>query len=137
MTKKIFIALLIVCCLGCTKKQSEILDCPAKPCTMNFVSVTVQFREKNGNVVEVKNYTVVNQRTKESLLSTNTGINFAGYYTIVDDSMLRKLSTNGDEVVVTATHPTNGQTKTATYKISGGCNCHVERISGPQVIAFD
>ena len=137
MIKKIFIVLLLACYLGCTKKQEEVLDCPAKPCTYMFASINVQFQDKNGNVVEVKNYSVVNKRTNESFSSMGTGINFSGYYTVVDDSLLRKLSTNGDDVVVTATHPTNGQTKTATYKISGGCNCHVDKISGPQIITFD
>jgi hypothetical protein len=85
----------------------------------------------------VKNYTVVNQRTNESLTSSGTGINSAGHYTVVDDGMLKKLSTAGDDIIVTASHPTNGQTKTAIYKISGGCNCHVGRIAGPEVVAFD
>jgi len=137
MTKKIFILLVLACCLGCKKKQAEVIDCPPKFCTLNFASVTVQFQDKNGNVVAVKDYTVINQRTKENLTLTNTQINNAGDYMIVHDGMRSKLSSEGDDIVVTATHPTNGQTKSATYKISGGCNCHVERISGPQVIKFD
>lgn len=137
MKKTIAIALLIACNFGCTKKQTSVLNCPAQMCTMIFASITVQFQDKNGSAVTVKNYTVVNQRTNESLTSSGTGMNSAGHYTVVDDGMLKKLSTEGDDIVVTATHPTNGQTKTATYKISGGCNCHVDRISGPQVIAFD
>ena len=137
MTKKTFIALVIACSFGCTKKQTSVLNCPAQMCTMNFASVTVQFQDKNGNSVTVKNYSVLNQRTNERLTSSGTGINSAGHYTVVDDGMLKKLSTEGDEIVVTATHPTTNQIKTATYKISGGCNCHVERIAGPQVIVFD
>ena len=137
MTKKILILLAFACCLGCKKKQAEVIACPAQMCTLNFASITVQFQDKNGNMVTVKDYTVVNQRTKENLTLTNTQINNAGHYMIVHDGMRDKLSSEGDEVVVTATHPTSGQTKTATYKISGGCNCHVYRISGPQVITFD
>lgn len=137
MTKKIFIILLLACSFGCSKIQQDAIDCPAQACTMVFASISVQFQDKNGNVVEVKSYSVVNQRTKENLAVNQQAINDAGYYTIVNDNMLRKLSTSGDDVIVTATHPTNGQTKTATFKISGGCNCHVARISGPQVITFD
>ena len=136
MIKKIFIVLLTVGFFGCTKKQSELLDCPAQPCTLLFASISVQFQDKNGNAVEVKNFTAVNQRTNETLSSGSPGLNGTGY-TIADDGMRSKLSTKGDDVVVTATHPTNGQIKTATYKISGGCNCHVDKISGPQIIAFD
>lgn len=135
MIKKIFFLLLIACFFGCEKKQSDTLDCPAQPCTLMFASINVQFKDGSGNFVAVKNFTVVNQRTKESLSSTNPAMD--GYHTIVDDGIRNKLSTEGDEIIVTATHPTNGQTKSATYKISGGCNCHVERISGPQVITFD
>ncbi len=137
MTRKILIVLLVACCLGCSKIQRDVVDCPAQPCTLVFASINVQFKDKNGNAVEVKNFTAVNQRTNENLSSTSAGMNGAGYYTIVDDGMRSKLSTKGDDVVVTAIHPTNGQTKSATYKISGGCNCHVERISGPQTITFD
>jgi hypothetical protein len=105
---------------------------------MVFVSINVKFQDKNGNALEVKNFSAVNQRTNESISSGNQqGINGVGYYTVADDNTRSKLSTQGDEVVVTATHPTTGQTKTATFKISGGCNCHVARISGPQVITFD
>lgn len=137
MKKKILLILLVACSLACNKKQVDTLGCPAQPCTLIFASINVQFKDKNGNTVEAKNFTAVNQRTKENLSPTSPGMNGAGYFTIVDDGMLKKLSTTGDEVVVTATHPTNGQIKTATYTISGGCNCHVERISGPQVITFD
>jgi hypothetical protein len=138
MTKKIFFILLLAFCFGCTKKQSQVLDCPAQPCTMIFASVNVQFKDKAGNVVEVKNYSAFNKRTGKNLVSANQkGMNEAGFYTIVDDGMRPQLSTQGDQIVVSATHPINGQTKTTTYKISGGCNCHVDRISGPQVITFD
>jgi len=138
MIKKLFILFLIACFFGCTKKQGEVLDCPPQACTMVFVSINVQFQDKNGNALAVKNYSAVNQRTNESISSgTQQGINGVGYYTVADDNTRSKLSTQGDEVVVSATHPTTGQIKTATFKISGGCNCHVARISGPQVITFD
>lgn len=136
MIKKIIIVLLVAFCFACTKKQGEVLDCPAQPCTLMFASISVQFQDKNGNTVEVKNFKAVNQRTNETLSSGSPGLNGTGY-TVADDGMRSKFSTGGDEVIVTATHPTTGQTKTATYKISGGCNCHVARISGPQVITFD
>lgn len=137
MIKKILIVLLIAGFLGCTKKHVEALeDCPAQPCTLMFASISVQFQDKNGNAVNVTNFTAINQRTNETLSSGSPGLNGTGY-TVADDGMRSKLATGGDEVIVTATYPTTGQTKTATYKISGGCNCHVERISGPQTITFD
>jgi hypothetical protein len=135
MIKKILIVSLITCFFGCTKKQSEVLDCPVQLCSMVFASVGVKFQDKNGNSVTVKDFKVVNQRTNERLSSSIPAME--GYYTIVNDDMRSKLSTGGDEIIVTATHPTSGQTKATTFKISGGCNCHVYRISGPQIITFD
>lgn len=130
--------MLIAGLFGCTKRQSEVLDCPAQPCTLVFASITVKFLDNSGNAVEVKSYSAFNKRTQKKLVTGNLKLmNDAGFYTIVDDAMRAQLSTQGDEIVVSGTHPTTGQTKTATYKLSGGCNCHVERISGPQVIAFD
>jgi hypothetical protein len=139
MIKKILIVLLIAGFFGCTKKQVETLqDCPAQPCTLSFASINVKFLDKSGNAVEVKNYSAFNKRTEKNLVTGSQKVmNEPGSYTIADDGMRSQLSTQGDEIVVSATHPTTGQVKTATYKISGGCNCHVERISGPQVIKFD
>ncbi len=134
--KNAILLLLVACCLGCTKKRSEIVDCPAQPCTFIFASVTVQFKDKDGSVVAVKDFAAVNQRTKETMSPKEQVINGAGYYTIVDDGSLRKLSTEGDDIVVTAKHPTTNQIKTTSYKISGGCNCHVEKLSGPEVVTF-
>jgi hypothetical protein len=86
----------------------------------------------------VKNYSAFNKRTQKNLVTGSQKVmNEPGSYTIADDGMRAQLSTQGDEIVVSATHPTTGQIKTATFKISGGCNCHVERISGPQTITFD
>jgi len=138
MTRKIFIVLLVSCCLGCSKIQRDVVDCPAQPCTLVFASINVKFLDKNGSEVEVKNYSAFNKRTEKNLVTGSQKVkNEVGSYTIADDGMRSQLSTQGDEIVVSATHPTTGQIKTTTYKISGGCNCHVERISGPQVINFD
>lgn len=105
---------------------------------MSFAMIGVKFTDKNGHAIAVQSLTAVNQRTKLSVLPANQqGINEPGYYVITDDSTREKLSTDGDEVLVSATNPATGQTKTVSFKLSGGCNCHIDRISGPQTIAFD
>lgn len=139
MLKKVS-ALLIVACLmaGCDKQRQGLTGCSTQTCTLSFAMIGVQFTDKNGNAVVVQNLTSINQRTKESMLpGTQQGITQTGYYYIADDSMRSKLSTAGDDVLVTATNPATGQTKSVTFKISGGCNCHVDKISGPQTIVFD
>jgi hypothetical protein len=40
-------------------------------------------------------------------------------------------------VIISGTHPTTNVTKTVTFKISGGCNCHVEKVSGSSTVVFD
>lgn len=140
MLKKLVLLALIVCCLSCDKKQQEEpVDCPAQPCTLNFAMIGLQFKDAGGNAVDVKDITAVNQRTKENILpeqQQGPGRQ-VGYYVIAHDGMRSKLSVSGDDIVVTATIATGNQTKTATLKISGGCSCHVNRISGPQEVKFD
>jgi hypothetical protein len=46
-------------------------------------------------------------------------------------------STDGDIIKVSATDPATNQTKSVNMKISGGCNCHVAKISGPDTVKFD
>lgn len=105
---------------------------------MSFAMIGVNFTDKNGSAIAVQNLTAVNQRTKLSVLPANQdAINTKGYYVIADDNAREKLASDGDEVLVSATNPATGQTKTVSFKLSGGCNCHVDRISGPQTIAFD
>jgi hypothetical protein len=137
MIKKTFALLLIASLLSCEKKQQSV-GCHTGACTLSFAMLGVHFEDKNGNPVTVQNLTAVNQRTKASVLpASKQGITEPGYYIITDDSMRDKFSDSGDEVTVTATNSATGQSKTATFKVSGGCNCHVEKLSGTQTIAFD
>lgn len=87
----------------------------------------------------VQNYSVTNQRTHLKIVNTSSAVinMIYGSYIVADDNAKSQLSTDGDDVLVSATNPTTGQTKAVTLKLSGGCNCHVNRISGVDVVAFD
>jgi phage protein U len=136
MIKRLFAILFIACSLGCEKKQQSV-GCGTGACTLSFAMVGIHFKDKNGNAVAVQNLTAINQRTKQSVLPAGQqGINEPGYYIITDDSMRAKFSDDGDEVIVSGTD-SKGQTKTVTFKISGGCNCHVAKLSGEQTIVFE
>ncbi|MFD2147259.1 hypothetical protein [Mucilaginibacter antarcticus] len=138
MIKKLFALLLIVSLLGCEKKQEKVGGCGTGLCTLSFAILQVNYTDKDGNPVAVQNFTAVNQRTQQSVLPTNQhDLVVKGQYAITDDGAKDKFSNDGDEVVVSATYAPTGQTKTATFKISGGCNCHIEKLSGPQTIKFD
>ena len=138
MLKKLPLLLLILCCFGCDKVKKDAA-CGMQTCTLSFASIGISFTDKNGTGIEVTNYSAVNQRTKLKLVNASSfSVNTVpGYYIVANDSMRDQLSTQGDEVLISGTHPTTGQTKTAVFKISGGCNCHVDKISGVQTIAFD
>lgn len=137
MFKKLFVLLLVTSLLGCEKKNQKV-GCGMQECTLSYAMLALQFNDKNGNPVTVQNLTAINQRTKQSVLPQHqSAANQAGQYTITDDGQKDKFSTDGDEVVVSATNPATGQTKTAIFKISGGCNCHIAKLSGPQTISFD
>jgi hypothetical protein len=137
MLKKIFAVVLIASLLGCEKKHQSV-GCDTGACDLSFSMLGVHFKDKNGNAVTVQNLSSINQRTKQSVLpASQQGINQAGYYIITDDSKRASFSDDGDEVIVSATSTVTGQTKTATFKISGGCNCHINKLAGEQNIVFD
>jgi hypothetical protein len=141
MTKYILLALIsvIIMATGCElSDQNNDTPCEPKMCTLEFASITVKFTDKAGNPVAVKDFKSINTRTNLSVkyagpytvLGTNT-------YTVANDSDLKEFSDTGDEVLVSGTHPTTGQLKTATFNVSGGCACHIRKIAGLNEIVFD
>ncbi len=138
MYKKLPIVLFIILCSACTKNQQKSA-CGTQVCTAIFASIGVSFKDKNNNPVSVTNFKVLDLRTNKVLTNViSTTANFVpGYWIVVDDSDLPDLTTAGDDVEVFATNPATGETKTVLFKIAGGCNCHVSKVSGPDIITFD
>lgn len=138
MFKKLFALLLIAGLLGCQKTEEKVGGCNTGACTLSFAMLGVNFTDKDGNPVYVQSITAINQRTKLSVLpKSQHDMVVKGHYVITDDGMKGQFSNEGDDVMVSATYAATGQTKTALFKISGGCNCHINKISGPQTISFD
>lgn len=125
--------------VSCTKTQQKNSACGTQACTLNFASVGVQFTDKNNERIIISNFTAVDLRTNKAFVhvSDPAANTLAGYEVVVNDSDLKDLSTEGDDVRVSATNPATGETKTAVLKISGGCNCHVAKKSGPDTVKFD
>lgn len=124
---------------ACTKTQQKNSACGTQVCTALFASVGVQFRDKNNAPIIISNFSALDLRTNKAFVhapdpAANT---LAGYEVVVDDSNLKDLSSEGDNIRVSATNPATGETKTAVLKISGGCNCHIAKLSGPDIIPFD
>ena len=132
----IILELAVVFCLGCKKKQ-QTGGCSTGTCTTIFASVGIYFNDKQGAPIAIESFSATNQRTKESVLPAKIESGTKSFYTVTDDSQISKFTALGEEVVVSATNPATGQTKTTTYFISGGCNCHVEKIYGVGTIQFD
>jgi hypothetical protein len=138
MYKAALIFLCVVLFTACDKKNNS--DCPSLICTESFAMLTFSFTNKDGIGVGVKNYSAVNQRTGDTIKTSGMAslTLIAGTYVLVDDNSVKKLSEEGDDIKVSGTYEATGQTKTAILKVSGGkCACHIEKISGPEKIAFD
>jgi hypothetical protein len=139
MIKKLFLLLMIGACLSCHKTPVQQTGCKTQVCTDLFAIITIKFTDKNGNAIAVQDYSVTNQRTHLKIVNTGSAAIdlIYGSYIVADDSAKSQLSTDCDDVLISATNPTTYQTKTTTFKITGGCNCHVAKVSGADTVAFD
>lgn len=129
----IFCLPLLVMAASCSNTMNS--GCPTNQmCTDIFASIGTQFVDASGNNINVTDVTIYNLRTKKKM--EPKGVIDPGFspmnHTIVTDANRKELSTEGDDIRVTAMY---GDKKVETiYKISGGCNCHVEKLSGPEKI---
>ncbi|WP_147321951.1 hypothetical protein [Mucilaginibacter conchicola] len=139
--KKFLTALLLTAIsLGACKKNSNKGGCDTQMCTNEFVSVTMRFTNKDGSPVTISGVTVINMRTNKpvELPKYSPSIDYvAGTVLVADDGTKNQFSTGGDDIKITAKSDATGQVKSVMYKISGGCNCHVNKISGDLTVAFD
>ena len=136
MNKFILLSLFGLLIAGCGKNQQPRLSCNGTGlCTLEFASVNMLFTDNTDKPVNVQNFSAVNQRTGLKLEVTPGNPMSVGSYIVVNDNTRDQLSDEGDNILVSGTY--NGQTKTAMVKISGGCNCHVKKESGPSTIKFN
>ena len=131
----VFLSLFSVIIAGCGKGTQPEAACKVKACTYQFASVTINFVNNADQPQNVNSFKAVNQRTGLDVEPSPSPLSSLHTFTIADDSKLSQFSTDGDNILITAT--ANNQTKTAIVNIAGGCNCHVERKSGPQTVKFD
>lgn len=127
--------------MGCELTgQPEPGDTPCGPkmCTAEFAGITVKFVDKAGNSVVIKDFKSINNRTGLNVkYAGSNAVSVVNQYANATDSDLKDFSETGDEVLVAGTHPTTGQVKTEIFKVSGGCACHIRKLSGPTEIVFD
>jgi hypothetical protein len=138
MYKKFSFLLLILLISQACNKNKVTPGCHLQVCTDIFTSIGATFEDNQGQPIAIENLQVKNLHTNLNLTRrVNNVLWVIGYYIIADDSALKQLSTDGDDIQVSATNPATNQTKTTIFKIEGGCNCHVIKISGPDKIMFN
>ncbi|MBS1527610.1 MAG: hypothetical protein JST19_18325 [Bacteroidetes bacterium] len=124
--------------LSACKKNLQNNACGTQVCTALFATVMVHFADNQGDPIAVSNFEVFDLSTNKQIQPGLANYDLVkGAYIIANDNELKDLSTDGDNIRVTGTNPATGQTKTAIFKVAGGCNCHVTKISGPDTIQFD
>ncbi|MBD1387648.1 hypothetical protein IDJ75_20350 [Mucilaginibacter rigui] len=100
----------------------------------------VAFTDNQGKPTIVEEYSLKNLRTDKPVtrIPTDPIIDYvAGYVLVANDGIKTEFSTEGDDVEITAKSKATGQVKKVIVKISGGCNCHVAKLSGPDTVKFD
>ncbi|MEO6149392.1 MAG: hypothetical protein ABIN95_05740, partial [Mucilaginibacter sp.] len=136
--KRLVLLFFIATALAACDKESNS-NCPDKLCTAEFAAVTIKFVDKDGEGVWVKNYSAVNQRTKDTInyppaahLLLDTGA-----YIVASDNNTKTLSEAGDDIKISGTDSVSNITLTAIVKVSGGeCACHITKVAGPSEIKF-
>jgi hypothetical protein len=122
----------------CFNKDRVKPACSPRACTDTFASIGVHFVDKQRQHISVQNFQAINLRTHSSIgpILAGYGTLVKGYYIVADDGDLSKLSAAGDDIQVSGTDPVTNQTKTAIVRITGGCTCHISKISGADQIMF-
>lgn len=138
--RKIALALLLVSAMLSCKEKTMDSACEDRICTEEFRSLVIKFADNKAAGAEVKDFSVVNQRTGEKVNASSAAASnlIKGAYIIVDDGNVKELSEAGDDLKITGTSVETNQTKSAIVKVKGGkCACHIDKLSGPEHITFD
>jgi len=138
MFKNLVILFAIVTSLvSCTKTQQKSA-CGTQVCTAIFAIIGIQYTDNAGKPTAVDTFKVFNVTSNKRLYPGIANINTVqGYYVVASDGNKMEYSSEGDVIKVSATDPVTKQTKDVNFKISGGCNCHVAKISGQDTVKFD
>lgn len=115
-------------------------ECEERNCTLEFRSIGISFADNKGAPAEVKQFSVINQRTKKTLFQNSSRASdlTIGDYIVAHDGNTKDLSEEGDDLKVTATSIETNQTKSVLVKVKGGkCACHIDKVSGPEQVVFD
>src|SRR6185312_10760431 len=137
MYKNLIILFVAAASLASCNKTKQKTPCGTQICTDLFATVGINYADNAGKPIAVTNFTVFNVSSNKQLTpGYNVGLLVYGHYIVATDNNKMDYSTDGDIIKVSATDPVTNQTKAVNMKISGGCNCHVAKISGPDTVKF-
>lgn len=138
MYKKLIVLFATAVLLASCDKVKPKTPCGPQVCTDLFASVGIHYADNAGKPIAVDSFKVFNVTSNKRLYPGVPGWDLViGYYIVASDNNKMDYSTNGDVIMVSATDPATNQTKAVNLKISGGCNCHVAKISGLDTVKFD
>jgi len=130
-----FLFFLIVFVIASCKKKAES-NCSAKVCTEEFRSVVLFTQTNGGTPTEVNFIQVKNNRTGKiynNIQKTTNPINGKIAYVIATDNQVNDFSETGDKLIISIT--SNNGSMTTEMTIAGGeCACHIEKISGAEIL---
>ncbi|MCO5936087.1 hypothetical protein NAF17_11105 [Mucilaginibacter sp. RB4R14] len=140
MYKKLLLVMMLAVSLSACKKNENKSACGTQTCTAVFAVVNFSFTDAAGKPTEIKDVTLINVRTGKAVPATSYAatVNMVpGAIIVATDETKSAFSNEGDDIRITATSVATNKTKQVTIKVSGGCNCHVVKVSGVDTIKFD
>jgi hypothetical protein len=140
MYKKILLVMMLAIGLSACKKNENKSACGTQTCTTEFAVIGFSFTDAAGKPTAIKDVTLINVRTGKAVPGTSyaaTADLVPGALIIATDETKSTFSAEGDDIRITATSVATGKTKQLAIKVSGGCNCHVARVSGAETVKFD
>jgi hypothetical protein len=126
-----YILLCLSLCLLFIYSCSEEEDCP---CTMEFRMITVVVVDSTNNHVLGLITTVKDDSGRVYRVNNDPTI-FPGHYTVMDDNYVTELSTQPKRFLFTGVKDSltvNGEFFINTDE----CNCHIEKVSGPDTLVL-
>lgn len=140
MSKKLLLVLMLGVSLSACNKNNNKPACGTQNCTAIFAVVSFSFTDANGKPTAIKDISLTNLRTGKAVPATSYAATIntvPGVIIVATDETKNVFSIEGDDVRIMATSEATGKTKQVAIKVSGGCNCHVNKISGPETAKFD
>lgn len=111
-------------------------DCPKDIiCTMDYRTITVTIKDKNGQSITLDKYTSDLKGTAKSLIRNNATESISDSYIIAADNAMNIVGKNGKEVEFIG-YKNGKEVVRRTFKIGHDC-CHIKLLEGETEIIVE